>query len=981
MGAAESTARAQYQLQDQVPWEGGITGPRKADVVDTYTLHNATHKSTGELTSIFICKLRSETTWRDGSSTNKAEKAILSNALQRLKTLRHPGIIKFKESFLDENAFFLVTERVTPLTRFIKSLPDEEVAIGIYNLLKTVGFLHANQLCHNNIQLSSLFLGGNNRVWLLGGMEFVTPVNEITKDFISKLQIFLPDEVRAPEDVDKDIPASNGPQARDLYALGNLLTVILAPFVAPQNVVSGELFCWRELQSVVDRMMSRNPNKRPTVNEVLGHRFFADNPLICTVESFLRDIRALPMDKKRDGFVKLADTVRKIPQSTMVAYVLPKVLRKELFAEPGIEVFFAELFSSPNETRTSTFDPLRRGLAATRSSDSPPLVPPTTYKQYVLPFIAEMLKVREYDVRLVMLRLIDHYFISLIDDDYLFFQKEMIPELILGLEEDDEDIYIHSFRAISLIIPKLCDVESNKPIDSNSVSQGSPVRSFVSPSSNTTTGGSGPPAYTTSSTSPNTLQVPSSKSPNNTLSIQTSLSTPSHSSHNSPVSPPPVSLQALVDKHLISHILNICISTNVSPSGREFALHCITQTWKVLCYMEKDQKAAKPLVRNIMQCFSLVFKVLHGPKRINFLAHTLMGDMSVDQTLSAFWVPKVLEFLIPFLSHEDREFRQAVVKIINKAVAFLSSRHIPDSSEEPGEAEETFARKLYRVYGRLPKTRNLFPHSGPKQHAHSPTDFSIQAPHLPDVTPLANEELSKDCGKSTSTSDLTRGGAKVQEIVDSEEWSEEDGYIPGLKGKQPIWVGAPGPQSNRNISSTNSSSQTIDQPGSKRTPKEKKTLGAVKLSTRERQVSTDSNTSTTSVSRLDPSILERQIIEERLPLSKQTSQAHLGVGIIKTPERRPSLVNPVVDTDSGIPVSFVRVPKDPTPPRSPLSRIPVPQKWIQEEVTERATAIINTVKSLEGSDGLLKGTNDGWGEEEIDFDFIPNNDNGVHHNP
>jgi hypothetical protein len=55
--------------------------------------------------------------------------------MQRVKTLRHPSIIKFKDAILGDDCALLVTEPVIPLSYVLLSLPMEEIIIGIYNIL------------------------------------------------------------------------------------------------------------------------------------------------------------------------------------------------------------------------------------------------------------------------------------------------------------------------------------------------------------------------------------------------------------------------------------------------------------------------------------------------------------------------------------------------------------------------------------------------------------------------------------------------------------------------------------------------------------------------------------------------------------------------------------------------------------------------------------------------------------------------------
>lgn len=65
-------------------------------------------------------------------------------ALQKLKTLRHPGIIKFVQAQVQPTELVIVTEPVVPLKSVLKGLHADDICLGIYGLLVRIVLMGAN---------------------------------------------------------------------------------------------------------------------------------------------------------------------------------------------------------------------------------------------------------------------------------------------------------------------------------------------------------------------------------------------------------------------------------------------------------------------------------------------------------------------------------------------------------------------------------------------------------------------------------------------------------------------------------------------------------------------------------------------------------------------------------------------------------------------------------------------------------------------
>lgn len=74
--------------------------------------------------------------------TNKLTVLFLSIFPQHLKTLKHPGIIKYFGTKRSREEIWILTEPVRPLEAVLDTLLAEEVCAGVYSLLQVLAFLH-----------------------------------------------------------------------------------------------------------------------------------------------------------------------------------------------------------------------------------------------------------------------------------------------------------------------------------------------------------------------------------------------------------------------------------------------------------------------------------------------------------------------------------------------------------------------------------------------------------------------------------------------------------------------------------------------------------------------------------------------------------------------------------------------------------------------------------------------------------------------
>ncbi|KAJ3210569.1 Protein-associating with the carboxyl-terminal domain of ezrin [Dinochytrium kinnereticum] len=708
MGAAESKAHQSYHLRGQVP----ITTSETAHP-QTYSIWNAVHKSTGESVCVFYCYLTSHPDGKGKAGlVDPRDRPLILNGIQKLKTIRHPGIIRFKDSEVMGDNVYLVTEPVIPLRNILRALPPEEILIGIHMLL---------QVSHNRINLDSLYVAETKtgRRWLLGGFELATSFDETPPSPPETLHRFMPPDSIPPEHLNSTLSPTQTPVSGDAYSLGQLISDIIAPFLNPSVASSPDSqvslgggmqfeFGWRELQEVADRMCAMNPGRRPDPESLLGMKMFKENAMLSLVDFFGR-IRALTAEQKLEGFKSLPSILRSLPTSTINAYILPLFLSKELFNEPGLEFFFSELFSFKDEAASSP---------TTSHRGDAPLVPMSTYKQYVLPFAAEMLKVREFGLRLSMLKMFENYGQHLINNDPVLFQSSLVQEIFTGFEEYSDDIYVLTYKSACAMIPTLCLLPASHFRYTDSQGR------IPDPTHNDDEADSPRSSYTAVSSDPRAKRsstVMGGASFSGLTIPVANLTTPNWEGGGAGVGETLVPITTwIVDRNIVPKTVRCCVwEEEVSEVGQEVVLESVVGMWRRLCVIENETKRAdvlrrvRPILRSCSQCFYLLLRVLPMSKRLVFLEETLIGDINSKDAIA--WLPRIVELLIPFLKDHSRQMRQSVSKIMSQSIASISecTQLLGPLDKTDDKESNPYTDRLRRMYGKLPR-RQVFMKSGPR---------------------------------------------------------------------------------------------------------------------------------------------------------------------------------------------------------------------------------------------------------------------------
>lgn len=210
-------------------------GQKVAAFEGLYALYDATKREDGSPVSVF------EYEFSDPSRRNF--KAFAQNALKKLRTTRHPDVLKFMDAVESDTSIYIMTERVQPLSSTLptwasrKTQEKEDWLLwGLHRISVALTFL--NDPCastHGRICTHSIFISPSGE-WKLGGFELLSNPKDDAAVLYNLGGAFPSSYSWSSPEVKK-----NGwselkqydPAAPDAYSLGLLLHSVFNPNIPP----------------------------------------------------------------------------------------------------------------------------------------------------------------------------------------------------------------------------------------------------------------------------------------------------------------------------------------------------------------------------------------------------------------------------------------------------------------------------------------------------------------------------------------------------------------------------------------------------------------------------------------------------------------------------------------------------------------------------------------------------------------------------
>ncbi|KZF25648.1 protein kinase [Xylona heveae TC161] len=396
-----------------------------------WSLHNGTKREDGSNCSIFSFD----------AVANKAYVPLARNAVRKLRTLRHPGIIKVLETVETDTYIYIATERITPLEWHIrrKSLTTESIKWGLFTISKALKFINDEATSvHGNVRVSSVFTSESGE-WKLGGLDILSSLKE-DDAVIYSYGGFVPELSRyAPPEVAKsgwDSIRNNPTHAVDSYNFGTLIYESFNGSFLEASQAGQTKNIPPTMQQSYKRLLNSNPRVRLSVAHFIeqGKRTggFFETPLIRLAEGI--ENLGLKDAEERDEFLsELDNAFDDFPEEFTKMKVLPELLKSVEFGGGGARVFAIVM------------------KIGTKLSDD-------EYESKLNPVIVRLFTSPDRAIRVCLLDnlplMIDHLSQKIVND-------KIFPQMVTGFTDIAPVVREQTVKAVLTVISKLSDRTAN----------------------------------------------------------------------------------------------------------------------------------------------------------------------------------------------------------------------------------------------------------------------------------------------------------------------------------------------------------------------------------------------------------------------------------------------------------------------------------------------------------------------------------------
>ncbi|XP_022223092.2 protein-associating with the carboxyl-terminal domain of ezrin [Drosophila obscura] len=400
--------------------KGLIIDKNAVEVNDFWALYNAESPTTsneegggGQLLSIFQGEVMVK-----GQLWSFTGESPMERAIKNLAIYRHPYILKYVTTWDQSGQKHLATERVRPLNDVLAKQSDIQICLGLRTILCSLIFLiEKAQARHLNICTHSVYVTDSGS-WRLAGFEYVWKAKEVNKQLLDLASTFMD-----PKNLVADF---------EQFAFAYLCESVLENCPAAGDAGTPHVPEFREY--CCTHLKHKNTELRPKLSAVLLHPYF--NHEFVLIHSFLFELPLKSIQERQQFFSTLIERLRCFDEQMVASQLASDLLSRMVLLDPT-----AQLCVLPYVLRTKATD------GATSS-----LFSPQTYVQYLLPHILKMFRLRDAQIRLILLDYFMEY-VRLLDDEQL--QSEILPHLQLGMSDTNDVLVAKTLRSMADLVPIL----------------------------------------------------------------------------------------------------------------------------------------------------------------------------------------------------------------------------------------------------------------------------------------------------------------------------------------------------------------------------------------------------------------------------------------------------------------------------------------------------------------------------------------------
>lgn len=301
-----------------------------------WTLFKAKKKATKEPVSIFRIDFKEQ--------VNDSLVDLAKQSLKRIKTLRHPSILKYIDSTETEKSIAIVTEQVIPLAEYLEQSSHNQtqrefsIAYGLSNVAKGLQFINNDcQLNHNNINIYSIFVNLSG-VWKIGGLEYVCP----QADTPPTRQENLSEKYIPPERLDPTKARPPIGKFIDSWGMGCLVWECFNKPVTPSSSVKTAGKMPKPLSVYYNKLVQSSPRHRVSpidfIKQCKGANVFFNSPLLEMI-LYLDEIQLVKEPaEKADFFARLEGELKSFPEDICKNKILNDLITAFEYGEAGAAI-------------------------------------------------------------------------------------------------------------------------------------------------------------------------------------------------------------------------------------------------------------------------------------------------------------------------------------------------------------------------------------------------------------------------------------------------------------------------------------------------------------------------------------------------------------------------------------------------------------------------------------------------------------------
>ena len=424
---ANSDFFSQYEVGEQV---------QSISERSIWALFKAKKRTTREPLSIFRFDIR------DPSSPSIAR---AKQSLKRIKTLRHPSILKYVDSCENEKTICIVTEGVVPLREYLERASstlndtqrDFSIAYGLSNVANGLSFMNNEcQINHNNINIYSIFVNFSG-VWKIGGLEYICGF----EDTPPPLHEGLDEKYTPPERLD---PAKarypGGKFAVDSWGMGCLVWECFNKPLTSSSSVKTVGKMPKSLSIHYNKLVQTSPKHRVSPIDFIKNcreaKVFFDSPLLETIIS-LEEIQLVkePLQKS-NIFNRLETELESFPPDICKNKILPDLINAFEYGEAG----------------SAILNPIFKIGKLLNEEE---------YQSKLVPCIIKLYSCKDRATRSKLLQQLDSY-INLLSTNVI--NDQIFPQVVQGFLDSNFTIREQTVKSMLHLAPKLSSSNLNEEL-------------------------------------------------------------------------------------------------------------------------------------------------------------------------------------------------------------------------------------------------------------------------------------------------------------------------------------------------------------------------------------------------------------------------------------------------------------------------------------------------------------------------------------